>query len=61
VQPGGYLCVVNQTREEFARLQTLLADLPIRMVREVSFASELVPYAEKTAERVGSIWHKPGI
>jgi hypothetical protein len=61
VQPGGYLCVVNQTRAELERLQTMLAELPVRMVREVSFASELVPYAEKTADRVGSIWHKPGI
>lgn len=61
VQPGGYLCVVNQTRAEFERLRTMLMDLPVRMVREVPFVSDLVPYAEQTADRVGSIWHKPGI
>lgn len=56
LRPGGLLVVVNQTAAEGERLRALLAGQPVRCLGAVPFASELVPYAERTADRVGSCW-----
>lgn len=56
LRPGGWLLVASQTEVEFARLRELLAALPVRLVRQVSFAGRVVPYADRTADRVGSLW-----
>ncbi len=58
VRPGGLLVVANQTEAEFAQVQALLADQPVALVRRVSLATQLVPYAEQTQERVGSVWQR---
>lgn len=61
VRPGGWLVVASQTGAEFARLQELLAALPFRLVRQVSFAGRFVPYAPRTEGRIGSLWDRlPG-
>lgn len=61
LRPGGLLVVASQTAAEFARLAGLLADQPVALVRKVPFASVLVPYAERTEDRVGSLWRRgPG-
>jgi len=56
--PGGWLLVVNQTAAEFARLAALLRRLPLQLVQQTSFRSPLVPYAERTADRRGSLWRR---
>ncbi len=56
LRPGGLLVVANQTGTEFERLRSLLAELPVQFVRQCSFASKLLPYAEKTVDRIGSVW-----
>ncbi len=58
LRPGGWLLVGNQTGVEFARLRALLAGLPVACARDVSFASDLVPDAERTAGQVGSLWRR---
>ncbi|MBM4060440.1 MAG: hypothetical protein FJ265_04985 [Planctomycetes bacterium] len=56
VRPGGLLVVANQTGAEFDRLRSLLAGTGARLLRTCSFATPLVPYADATAERIGSLW-----
>jgi SAM-dependent methyltransferase len=56
LRPGGLLVVANQTEAEFERLQGLLAEAPVALRRRVPFASDLVPYGERTAGRIGSAW-----
>ena len=58
LRPGGWLLVSNQTTAEFARLRTLLEGQPIELVRQMSFATDLVPQAARTADRVGSLWRR---
>lgn len=58
VRPGGLLVVVNQTPAEGARLRSLLVGLPVIQVAENSFATDLVPYRERTAGRIGSLWRR---
>ncbi len=58
VRPGGWLVVANQTGDEFGRLVRLLADQPVDLVRRTSFATERVPFAVCTADRVGSLWRR---
>ncbi|MCA8949720.1 MAG: class I SAM-dependent methyltransferase [Planctomycetes bacterium] len=61
LRPGGLLVVVNQTKAESERLADLLAGAPVKLVRRVPFASRLVPYAERTGGRIGSLWRRePG-
>jgi SAM-dependent methyltransferase len=61
VRPGGVLVVVNQTEAEHRRLLRGLADQPVRCLATVPFASALVPYAERTAGRVGTWWQKQAL
>ncbi|MCC7396553.1 MAG: hypothetical protein IT455_05745 [Planctomycetes bacterium] len=56
LRPGGWLVVVDQTAAEFARLERLLGELPVRRQRTAPFASELAPEPERTAGQVASIW-----
>ncbi len=58
LRPGGWLLVSNQTTAEFARLRTLLEGQPIELVRQMPFATDLVPQAARTADRVGSLWRR---
>jgi SAM-dependent methyltransferase len=56
VRPGGWLVVVDQTTAEHARVHELLAGLPLRLLAAGSFASDLVPDAERLAGQIGAIW-----
>lgn len=56
LRPGGWLLVASQTDAEFVRLRDLLRALPVRLVRQVRFAGRFVPYADRTLDRVGSLW-----
>ncbi|MBL9076607.1 MAG: hypothetical protein JNL08_03835 [Planctomycetes bacterium] len=58
VRPGGWLVVANQTATEFDRLRALLAGQPVELLRRVPLGSDLVPAAERTAGRVGSLWRR---
>lgn len=58
LRPGGWLVVSNQTSAEFERLRALLEGQPVELVRQVPFATDLVPQAERTADRVGSLWRR---
>lgn len=58
VRPGGLLVVANQTEREFERLAALLRDAPVTRLRRASFATDLVPYRERTAGRIASIWRR---
>ncbi|MBK8098161.1 MAG: class I SAM-dependent methyltransferase [Planctomycetes bacterium] len=58
LRPGGVLLVVNQTGAEFTRLQMLLNGLPLRLECSSSWRTTLVPYAERTEDRVGSWWRR---
>jgi len=60
LRPGGWLVVANQTEAEWERLAKLLADTPVALQRRLEFATPLVPYAERTAGRVGSLWRREG-
>jgi len=61
LRPHGRLVVVNQTAAEFARLQALLAGQPVELLAAAPFATDLVPYAERTAGRIGSLWRRIGL
>lgn len=56
LRPGGLLFVANQTGREHDRLRELLAGEPVRELRRVSLATDLVPWADRTVDRVGSLW-----
>lgn len=56
VRPGGWLLVVDQTQAERRRLRRLLADQPVTCLAEASFATTLVPWAERTADQTASLW-----
>ena len=56
VRPGGWLLVVDQTPAEHRRLVELLAGKPVQPLATASFASALVPWAERTAGQVASLW-----
>lgn len=58
VRPGGWLVVANQTAMEFTRLGELLAEQPVDLLRQVSFATDLGSFAAQTAGRVGSLWRR---
>lgn len=58
LRPGGLLVVANQTGQEAERLRALLQGLPVQLRAQVPFATALVPYAERTADRVGSLWER---
>ncbi len=58
LRPGGLLVVVNQTAAEFERLLRLFADEPLERLATASFATDLGPAAERTADRVGSAWRR---
>lgn len=60
LRPGGLLVVANQTDTEFERLRALLAEEAVEFVRCVPFATDLVPAAERTHFRIGSLWRKRG-
>ncbi len=56
VRTGGWLLVVNQTAEEFAKLQHLLAGEPVRLLARRSWLCDLVPWHAATQGQVGSLW-----
>ncbi len=58
LRPGGVLVVVNQTEAEFVRVRHVLAELPVALIRRAGFATPLVPYFERTAGRIGSLWRR---
>lgn len=58
LRPGGWLIIANQTEAEFERLGNLLAGLPLQLVRRASWATNLVPYSERTLGRIGSLWRR---
>lgn len=58
LRPGGWLVVANQTPVEFDRLRALLAGQPVALVRRLSFATDLVPAAARTADQIGSLWRR---
>ncbi|MEY4830786.1 MAG: hypothetical protein RLZZ562_2582 [Planctomycetota bacterium] len=58
VRPGGLLFVANQTEHEAETIQAMLRSMPTEHVRTVSIATDLVPYAEKTAGRIASVWRR---
>lgn len=58
VRPGGWLLVVDQTEAEHRRLRQLFADQPVECLAEASFATTLVPWAERTADQVASLWRR---
>lgn len=58
VRPGGWLLVVDQTQAELRRVRQLLADQPVTCLAEASFATTLVPWAERTADQVASLWQR---
>lgn len=58
VRPGGLLLVANQTEAEADRLAAALAGSPVTPVARASFATDLVPYGERTSGRVGSLWRR---
>ena len=58
LRPGGWLIIANQTEAEFERLGNLLAGLPLQLVRRASWATNLVPYGERTLGRIGSLWRR---
>lgn len=58
LRPGGCMILANQTAAEFERVCALLEGQPVELMRTVSFASGLVPYADATADRVGSVWQR---
>jgi SAM-dependent methyltransferase len=60
LRPGGMLLMANQTAREFAEVRRLCRDLPLECVVERGIATDLVPYAERTADRVGSVWRRIG-
>jgi SAM-dependent methyltransferase len=56
--PGGALVVANQTAEEHQLLRQHAARLPLALVAEASFSSDLVDYAARTDERTGTLWRR---
>lgn len=58
LRPGGWLVVANQTPAEFVRLSRLLADLPVVRIAQRSFATDMVPDAERTHDQLGSLWQR---
>jgi hypothetical protein len=58
LRPGGLLVVANQTAAEHARLCRWLRPLPVAPLAQVSMASELVPWAERTTGQVLSAWRR---
>lgn len=58
VRPGGWLLVVDQTPAEHRRLGELLAGQPVRLLATASFASALVPWAERTEGQVATLWQR---
>ncbi len=56
LRPGGCLVLVHQTDAEAGRARRLLDDGPLRLVREVPFASALDLDPAATRDRVGAIW-----
>lgn len=58
LRSGGVLLVVNQTGAEFDRLRLLMRGLPLRLEHASSWQTTLVPYAERTADRIGSWWRR---
>lgn len=58
VRPGGWLLVVDQTPAEHQRLGELLAGHPVQLLATASFASALVPWAERTEGQVATLWRR---
>jgi SAM-dependent methyltransferase len=58
VRPGGWLLVVDQTPAEHRRLCELLAGHPVQLLATASFASALVPWAERTEGQVATLWRR---
>lgn len=58
LRPGGWLVVANQTGDEFARLRDLLRGAPVELQCTAPFASDIVPWAARTADRIGSLWRR---
>lgn len=58
VRPGGLLLVANQTEREAETTKAMLRGLPVQHVRSVSLATDLVPYGDRTAGRIGSLWRR---
>ncbi|GAB4153944.1 MAG: hypothetical protein Fur0037_22670 [Planctomycetota bacterium] len=56
LRPGCHLVVANQTGREFDRLRRLLAGEPAVLVRAISWSDPFLPYAERTRDRMASIW-----
>ncbi|MEQ1893310.1 MAG: class I SAM-dependent methyltransferase [Planctomycetota bacterium] len=58
LRPGGLLVVANQTDAEHELLHGELRALALEPLATTSFASRLVPYAERTVDRVGTLWRR---
>ncbi|MFN7588224.1 MAG: hypothetical protein ACK5UQ_06905 [Planctomycetota bacterium] len=58
VRPGGWLLVVDQTPAEHRRLGELLAGHPVELLATASFASALLPWAERTEGQVATLWRR---
>lgn len=58
VRPGGWLVVANQTEAENRHLDKLMAGLPVLRIARCSFATDMVPDAERTQDQVGSLWQR---
>lgn len=50
--------MANQTAKEYERMSRLLADLPVVRIARASFATDLVPHAERTQDQLGSVWQR---
>lgn len=50
--------VANQTDAEHELLHGELRALALEPLATVPFATRLVPYAERTLDRVGSLWRR---
>ena len=57
--PGGWLVVVNQTTTEFERVTALLRGEGLQALATAPWASDLVPWHDRTADQVGSLWRRP--
>lgn len=60
LRPGGLLILGTQTKAEAEDLTSLLAELPVDILRTVSLRSDLVAYAERTQGRVGLLAQRRG-
>lgn len=60
LRPGGWLIVVNQTGRELAATEACLAAEPVERLATAPWASDLVPWRERTVDQVGTLWRRRG-